>query len=217
LKKATFLVAMALAILALSASAHAAISFGTGTPNSISTTLSPLFANLVNFDDKATDTAVLSNDYVANGILSITELEGLGTLARYAGSQSLPNYVGTGDNGERGNDAVAGGWDGTILIQFANFVPAGGIGIAGIGVQTIDLLDINGNILGTEVAPSGLNVYVTFSDSLSQTVALRIRGDFFAIDDLQWNKGAPVPLPPTMLLLGSGLLGLVGWRRFRKS
>jgi uncharacterized protein (TIGR03118 family) len=26
---------------------------------------------------------------------------------------------------------------------------------------------------------------------------------------------APVPLPPTVLLLGSGLLGLVGWRRFR--
>jgi hypothetical protein len=25
-----------------------------------------------------------------------------------------------------------------------------------------------------------------------------------------------VPLPPTVLLLGSGLLGLVGWRRFRK-
>jgi hypothetical protein len=25
-----------------------------------------------------------------------------------------------------------------------------------------------------------------------------------------------VPLPPTVLLLGSGLLGLAGWRRFRK-
>jgi uncharacterized membrane protein len=26
----------------------------------------------------------------------------------------------------------------------------------------------------------------------------------------------PVPLPPNVLLLGSGLLGLVGWRRYRK-
>jgi hypothetical protein len=26
----------------------------------------------------------------------------------------------------------------------------------------------------------------------------------------------PVPLPPTVWLLGSGLLGLAGWRRFRK-
>jgi hypothetical protein len=27
----------------------------------------------------------------------------------------------------------------------------------------------------------------------------------------------PVPIPPTSLLIGSGLLGLAGWRRFRKS
>ena len=27
----------------------------------------------------------------------------------------------------------------------------------------------------------------------------------------------PVPVPPTVLMLGSGLLGLAGWRRFRKS
>jgi hypothetical protein len=29
--------------------------------------------------------------------------------------------------------------------------------------------------------------------------------------------GTVVPLPPTLLLLGSGLLGLAGWRRFRES
>ena len=33
-------------------------------------------------------------------------------------------------------------------------------------------------------------------------------------DNFSYNV---VPLPPTALLLGSGLLGLVGWRRFRKS
>ena len=28
---------------------------------------------------------------------------------------------------------------------------------------------------------------------------------------------SPVPVPPSMLLLGSSLLGLMGWRRFKKS
>jgi len=35
-----------------------------------------------------------------------------------------------------------------------------------------------------------------------------------------FENGSPqqvVPVPGTLLLLGSGLLGLVGWRRFRKS
>jgi len=33
---------------------------------------------------------------------------------------------------------------------------------------------------------------------------------------VEWNTN-PVPLPPRLLLFGSGLLGLAGWRRFRKS
>ena len=37
--------------------------------------------------------------------------------------------------------------------------------------------------------------------------------DFYLIAD---PCPAPVPLPPTVWLFGSGLLGLVGWRRFRK-
>jgi hypothetical protein len=34
------------------------------------------------------------------------------------------------------------------------------------------------------------------------------------LDNVQLSA---VPLPPGVFLLGSGLLGLVGWRRFRKS
>jgi len=39
---------------------------------------------------------------------------------------------------------------------------------------------------------------------------------YIMLSEVQFD-GAPVPIPPTMLLLGSGLVGLVGWRRFRKS
>jgi len=34
---------------------------------------------------------------------------------------------------------------------------------------------------------------------------------------VQTRVGGEVPIPPSVLLLGSGLLGLAGWRRFRKS
>jgi hypothetical protein len=116
MKKIFLAVLLTFAVLALGSAAQAAIIFGTGTP---SPSLSPTFAKLVNFDDKPTGTPVGALDYLADGIASITELEGLGTFARYAGSQSLPNYVGTGFAGERGTDSNMG-WDGTILIKFTN-------------------------------------------------------------------------------------------------
>jgi len=46
-------------------------------------------------------------------------------------------------------------------------------------------------------------------------------GDYFPLADGLYNDimvtGSPVPLPGSLLLLGSGLLGLAGWRRFRRS
>ncbi|MFA5183768.1 MAG: PEP-CTERM sorting domain-containing protein [Syntrophales bacterium] len=41
-------------------------------------------------------------------------------------------------------------------------------------------------------------------------------GEVISFDKINLDA-APVPLPSTPLLLGSGLLGLAGWRRFRKS
>jgi hypothetical protein len=41
-------------------------------------------------------------------------------------------------------------------------------------------------------------------------------GDQVDLDNVRLNSSAVIPVPPTLLLLGSGLLGLGGWRRFRK-
>jgi hypothetical protein len=46
--------------------------------------------------------------------------------------------------------------------------------------------------------------------------SLTIRPYQFVMAGAAYFRTDAVPLPPTVLLLGSGLLGLAGWRRFRK-
>ena len=170
-----------------------------GTP---SPSLSPVFGTLIDFDDKATGTEVLWNDYVSLGVASITETSGIGQIWRSGGSQSQPNYVGTG---------VDNGWDGTILIEFSGLASMVGIGIAdGIGEEYITAYDSDFNLLESYSAPSGSNVYTGIDrEGIFDIKFFEIVGDFFAIDDLQHNAtGAPVPEPTTMLLFGSGLIGL---------
>jgi hypothetical protein len=178
--------------------------------------LSPVFGTLINFDDKATGTVVGATDYVAQGVASITETEGLGTFARYAGSQSMPNYIGTGASGERKTDAALG-WDGTILIQFAGLASKVGIGIADSqgGPETIYAYDSLNNLLESFQAPTGSNVYVGFDRAVADIKYFKITGDFFAVDDLQFIARTAVPEPATMFLLGFGLAGIAAISRKR--
>jgi len=197
--------------------ANAAISYGTpadtGSGGSNSTP-SPLFGTLVNFDDKAALTQVLWNDYVSVGVASITELTGAGQLfARYSSSsQSQPNFVGTGsyDNG-----GVSWGWDGTIQIDLALPASMVGIGIMDSlgGPEFVSVYDSTGSLLETHQVTTGFNVYPVITRNTCDISRLVITGDFFAIDDLQFNA---IPAPGA-LLLGSIGVGLVGWLRKRRT
>lgn len=185
----------------------------TGSP---SPSLSPTFGTLVNFDDQPTGTAIGAADYVGLGVASVTETEGVGTFARYGGSQSAPNYIGTGFGGERGGDANLG-WDGTILFQFTGLASMVGIGVANSagGPETISAYDSAMSLLESYTVPHGSNVYVGISRAIADIKYFSVNGDFFAIDDLQHNASS-VPAPAGLLLLGTGLLGFAGSRRFRK-
>ena len=186
-----FLTATLLVLVAGVASPAYAVPF-IGTP---SPALSPTFGTLIDFDDQATGTPIGAADYQAQGIKSITETEGLGTFARYAGSQSAPNYIGTGPTGDRQGSTDPDGWDGTILFECIGLASTMGIGIANsVGdPEVVSIYDANFNLLESQVPPAGANVYVGFDrGGLAQIKFLEITGDFFSLDDLQHNCSADV-------------------------
>lgn len=209
MKKAS-VIFLAIALAFFLASPASALMF-TGTP---SPSLNPTFGTLVTFDDYATGTAVGATDYLSAGVASITETEGF-LLGYYSGTQSSPNYIGTGVNSERGTDASLG-WDGTILFEFTGLADMVGIGIADSagGPEYVTAYDSSMNIIESYTAPSGTNTYVGIDTGFFNIKYFSITGDFFAVDDLQFNATS-VPEPSSLFFLITGAVGLIGASRKR--
>jgi hypothetical protein len=99
------------------------------------------------------------------------------------------------------------------------------LNVAGDSGGTVEItnLTINGTNLGT-YASGTTDSFIYFSDNNSLFTDLTITGEanFSAFDGGGVPKFefalAPVPVPPSALLLGSGLLGLglLGWRRQKR-
>jgi hypothetical protein len=123
-------------------------------------------------------------------------------------------------------------FNGPISVLFS--VPVAGVGLTGgyfngVHSTSIEAYDSLGNVLGSItnsvegfefyglVDSSGLNVISGISFFITGNEPAG-----FEIDNLTFGAAGGggvipgVPLPPSMLLLGSGLLGMIGWRRFRK-
>jgi hypothetical protein len=189
----TVFVILALMLVTLALPVLAAFYQGTPSPS-----LSPVFGTLVNFDDKPSDTVIAWDDYVSVGVASITETQGPWPLRRLSGSQSQPNYVGTGDTY---------GWSGTILIEFTNLADKVGIGIANSAGEheVLNIYDSGHNLLESQTAPSGANIYVYFERSGFDIKYFEIIGNFFAVDDLQFTTAPPpTPAPNAKYLHSTG-------------
>jgi hypothetical protein len=86
--------------------------------------------------------------------------------------------------------------------------------------------DKNDNLLtsDTEEIASGSNIGVTLSVTSGTPIAYVkfnetadfVGSIFFDNFTYGYEPVNPVPVPPSLLLLGTGLLGLAGWRRLRK-
>jgi hypothetical protein len=207
-------IAFAVAVLFLPCLSAAPI-VGTPYPS-----LNPVFGTLIDFDDQASGTLIGALEYLGLGLASITETEGVGIFARYGGSQSLPNYIGTGTTGERGTDADLG-WDGTILFEFVNPASMVGIGIADSsgGPEILSIFDASFALLDSGAGPAGSNSYAYFSRPSFDIKYFQVSGDYFALDDLQFDGASttPVPEPGTVVFLMSGLATVALLKRRKRS
>jgi hypothetical protein len=85
--------------------------------------------------------------------------------------------------------------------------PALGIGIGSTGIFTFTL---SGTGLSALDEQSFLDTLSFPDQNKSASFAVRFRGND---NDMDTNPGPPVPLPPSVMLLGAGLLGLISLRK----
>ena len=122
--------------------------------------------------------------------------------------------IGVTDEGEMGH---------LFYIELGNPVVLDGVGNpVGRFDNKGPFVNLNALYLGfyTSMTKDGANYYYFDFGSGSQSLAY-IGNWYYWIHGLAVHDGnigsSVVPLPPSTLLLGSGLLGLAGWRRFRKN
>jgi hypothetical protein len=96
-----------------------------------------------------------------------------------------------------------------------------GIGIANSngGPEILSIFDASFALLDSGAGPAGGDVYAYFSRPSFDIKYFQVTGDFFALDDLQFDGAAatPIPEPGTVVLLVSGLAAVALLKRRKRS
>jgi choice-of-anchor A domain-containing protein len=152
-----------------------------------STTFSPGEGNLLSFNGSSSGL----NVFTVN-LNTLNQSQGIDITA-LAGSTVLINVTGTGTASFTNGAVTESGVSGAAVLY--NFVSASGVSLPG-GKNP------NGSILAPDAAVTG-----GFGALSGQLIAASYSGNT-QFDDVEFTGTLPVPLPATVWLFGSGLLGL---------
>jgi len=179
-------------------------------------------AVVIGFDDITTNGGIAAwngDRYQAQGVTFSTD--GAGGLFAYGGgtyTNTLPNYAygSSIGSGTAANSKIIATFSSPV--NFVSFYLADGD--TGTGSQWLaEVFDGANTLLNSVDGTTNDEILISFS-YLSPSISKLVftpSGDSEGIDTLTFPCISGVPEPTTMLLLGSGLVGLVGLRRkFRK-
>jgi hypothetical protein len=199
-----------------------ALSVGTVLPASAAaiTFTAPMTGFSYNSDSQsAAFNAALGSGYTHISFRGAASSDG----ASYSPDVTFSTKVGA-SGGSNTNLVNAGGeigpydaWIGTLDIDFlarGYSVSAVGFGLVVFNnpANTIRVYDELNTLVGTYNNPTA-NDFSLWGIGGERIGRIELDGNFFAIQDIEFSAPQPVPEPASLLLLGTGLVGLRAWKK----